>query len=89
MNFPNQNHKNSLPSLAKKYNRSLSTMKKWASDAGMSKTRAQYEKDAQKRREIAYNLRKQGLKFREIAEILNISINNAQQLVRRHKLTAE
>ena len=85
MNFPKQNHNRSLSSLAKKYNISYSSAYKIAKEMGKTKTREQYEQDAQIRREIAYNLRQQGLKFREIAEQLNISINNAQQLVRRYK----
>lgn len=84
MNFPSQTHKKPLSEMAKKYNRSLRTMEKWAKETGLSKTRSQYEQDAQIRRETAYNLRQQGLKFREIAEQLNISVNNAQQLVRRY-----
>lgn len=75
-----------MTELAKKYNRSTSTMYRWARETGLSKPRKKYEEDAKKRREIAYNLRQQGLKFREIAETLGISVNNAQQLVRRYKI---
>lgn len=34
----------------------------------------------------AYELRQQGLKFKEIADMLGISVNNAQQLVRRYEV---
>lgn len=85
MNFPQQNRKFNNTELAKKYNVSVKTIKTHLKEMGVSKTREQYEQDAQKRRETAYNLRQSGLKFREIAKMLNISTNNAQQLVRRYK----
>lgn len=87
MNFPSQLHKKPLSELAKKYNRSIKTMERWAKETGLSKTRQQYEKDARIRRETAYQLRQQGLKFKDIAKQLNISMNNAQQLVRRYEET--
>ncbi|STP00275.1 hypothetical protein [Haemophilus parainfluenzae] len=83
--FPNQFLKKSIRNVAKKFNVSERTARRYLKEVGASKTREQYEIDAQKRRETAYNLRQKGLKFREIAEILNISINNAQQLVRRYE----
>lgn len=55
-----------------------------AKEMGFSKTRDQYLADANTRRETVWQLRQQGLKFREIAELLNISVNNAQQLARRY-----
>lgn len=85
MNFPKQNHKMKITDFAKKYDISYTSAHKIAKEFGITKTRTQYEQDAHIRREIAYNLRQQGLKFREIAEQLNISVNNAQQLVRRYK----
>lgn len=86
MNFPQQNRKFNNTELAKKYNVCLKTIKTHLKEMGISKSREQYEADARKRREIAYNLRQKGLKFREIAETLGISVNNAQQLVRRYKI---
>lgn len=85
MNFPRQNHKISLSEFAKRYDISRQTAHKIAKEKGIVKSREQYEEDAQIRRKIAYKLRQQGLKFKEIAEQLNISVNNAQQLVRRYK----
>lgn len=88
MNFPKQNHKIKITEFAKKYDISYTTAHKIAKNFGVTKTREQYEQDAKVRRETAYNLRQQGLKFKEIAKQLNISINNAQQLVRRYQQTA-
>lgn len=85
MNFPNQNHNKPLRELAEKYNISQTSAYRIAKELGKVKSREQYEQDAKIRRETAYNLRQQGLKFKEIADILEISINNAQQLVRRHQ----
>lgn len=85
MNFPKQNHIRSLSSLAKKYKISHSSAYKIAKEMGKTKTRTQYEQDAHIRRETAYNLRKQGLKYREIGEMLGISTQNAQMLVRRYQ----
>ncbi|MGY4674305.1 sigma factor-like helix-turn-helix DNA-binding protein [Ursidibacter arcticus] len=84
MNFPTQNHKTSLSNLSKKYNVSIRTISTHLKSSGITKTREQYEADAKIRRETAYKLRQSGLKFKEIAEQLNISVNNAQQLVRRY-----
>lgn len=88
MNFPTQHHKRPLSEFAKRNGISLSTAKNIAKEFNATKTREQYEQDAHKRREIAYNLREKGLKYREIAEMLGITINNAQQLVRRYQLTS-
>lgn len=88
MNFPTQHHKRPLSEFAKRNGISLSTAKNIAKEFNATKTREQYEQDAQTRRKIAFDLRQQGLKFREIAEQLNISVNNAQQLVRRYQPTA-
>lgn len=85
--FPNQNHSRPLSELAKKYNISQSSAYRIAKEMGKVKTRKQYEGDAQIRRKTAYELRQQGLKFKEIADLLEISVNNAQQLVRRYQLT--
>lgn len=87
MNFPSQHLKMSIKDVAKKFNVSDKTAQKYLKEVGASKSREQYEQDAKTRRETAYNLRQQGLKFKEIAEMLNISVNNAQQLVRRHKIS--
>lgn len=85
MNFPKQRHKVPVSELAKRYNKSITAMENLVKKAGLSKSREQYEEDAKIRRETAYKLRQQGLKFKEIAEQLNITINNAQQLVRRYQ----
>lgn len=85
MNFPKQNHKIPLSELAKKYEISMTSAYLLAKEHGYTKSREQYEEDAKIRRETAYKLRQQGLKFKEIAEQLNITINNAQQLVRRYQ----
>lgn len=85
MNFPNQHLKMSIKDVAKKFNVSEKTAQKYLKEIGASKTRERYEEDAKIRRETAYKLRQQGLKFKEIAETLGISVNNAQQLVRRHR----
>mgnify|MGYP000869867032 CR=1 FL=1 len=84
MNLPSNRHKQPLSKLAEKYNISLSSANRLAKSYGFSKTREQYEKDAHIRRETAYNLRQQGLKYREIGEMLGISTQNAQMLVRRY-----
>lgn len=85
MNFPTQHHKVSVSQLAIKYGKSITAMENLLKKAKLTKSRTQYEQDAQIRRKTAYDLRQQGLKYKEIAETLNISINNAQQLVRRYK----
>lgn len=87
MNFPKQRHKIPLSEFAKKYDISRQTAHKIAKSFNATKSREQYEQDALIRRETAYNLRQQGLKYREIAEMLGISLNNAQQLVRRYQPT--
>ena len=87
MNFISNNYKINLSQFAKKHNISRETARKIARSFNAAKTREQYEKDAQLRRKVAYDLRQKGLKFREIAEQLNISVNNAQQLDRLYRLT--
>ncbi|MDG6449162.1 helix-turn-helix domain-containing protein [Glaesserella parasuis] len=87
MNFPNQHLKKSIKEVAQLCQVSERTARKYLRELGESKSREQYEADAQIRREIAYNLRQQGLKYREIAETLGITANNAQQLVRRYQPT--
>lgn len=88
LNFPKQRHKVPVSELAKRYGKSITAMENLIKAAGLSKTREQYEQDAQIRRETAYKLREKGLKYREIAEMLGITTNNAQQLVRRYQQTA-
>lgn len=87
MNFPSQHLKANVKEWAAKKNLSEVTIRRDFKELGLTKTRNQYEEDAKIRRETAYNLRQQGLKFKQIAEMLNISVNNAQQLVRRHKIS--
>lgn len=84
MNFPQQNRKFNNTELAKKYSVSLKTIKTHLKEMGVSKSREQYLEDANTRRETVYKLRQQGLKYREIAELLKITVNNAQQLARRY-----
>lgn len=84
MNFPNQNLKMPIRKVAEKFSVSQRTAKNYLKQVGASKPREKYEQDAKIRREIAYNLRQQGLKYRDIAEKLGVSLNNAQQLVRRY-----
>ncbi|OOF78170.1 hypothetical protein BKG96_06665 [Rodentibacter caecimuris] len=85
MNFPRQHHKKPLSQFAKQYDISLRSAQRIAKELGATKSREQYESDAKIRRETAYNLRQSGLKYKEIAEQLGISLNNAQQLVRRYE----
>lgn len=85
MNFPNQQLSQNVKMWAKKKGVSERTVRRDFKELGLTKTREQYLQDAKTRREIAYNLRQNGLKFREIAELLDITINNAQQLVRRYE----
>lgn len=87
MNFPSQHLKANVKEWAAKKNLSEVTIRRDFKELGLTKTREQYEEDAQVRRKTAYDLRQKGLKFKEIAELLNISVNNAQQLVRRHKIS--
>lgn len=89
MNFPSQHLKANVKEWAEKKNLSETTIRRDFKELGLTKSREQYERDAYTRRETAYNLRQQGLKFKEIAETLGISINNAQQLVRRHQQQAQ
>lgn len=85
MNFPNQQLSQNVKMWAKKKGVSERTVRRDFKELGLTKTREQYLQDAKTRRKIAYNLRQNGLKFREIAELLDITINNAQQLVRRYE----
>lgn len=87
MNFPSQHLKANVKEWAAKKNLSEVTIRRDFKELGLTKTREQYEQDAQVRRKTAYDLRQQGLKFKEIAAMLNITVNNAQQLVRRHKIS--
>lgn len=86
--MPQNRHSKPLSKMAEKYGISLRSAQRIAKEYKISKSREQYEKDAQIRREMAYKLRQQGLKYREIAETLGISVNNAQQLVRRYSTTS-
>lgn len=86
MNLIQNRHSKPLSEMAKKYGISLRTAQRIAKEYGISKTREQYEKDAKTRRETAYNLRQQGLKYKEIAETLGITVNNAKTLVRRYEV---
>lgn len=85
MNFPNQNLKMPIRKVAEKFSVSQRTAKNYLKQVGASKTREQYLQDAKTRREMAWNLRQEGLKFKEIADKLGVTVNNAQQLVRRFK----
>lgn len=89
MNFPKQQYKISITEFAKKYEISRQSAQKLAKEWGVSKSREQYERDAKERRKIAYELRESGLKWREIAEKLSISPQNAQMLAYRYKKQIE
>lgn len=83
--FLENRHRIPLSQTAKRFNISLSTVNRFARESNLSKTREQYLTDAQLRRKEVWDLRQSGLKYREIAEMLQISTNNAQQLCRRYK----
>lgn len=83
--FPEQNLKMPIADVADMFKVSERTARRYLNKLGASKNREQYLADAKTRRKTAYELRQQGLKFKEIADILGISLNNAQQLVRRYK----
>lgn len=85
MNLQNNNHKINISQFARKHNISRDTARKIAKEFGATKTREQYLKDANTRRETAYKLRQQGLKYKEIGEKLGITTQNAQMLVRRYQ----
>lgn len=76
----------SIKQVAQKFNVSERTAKTYLREIGASKTREKYEQEAKIRRETAYNLRLQGLKYKEIGEKLGISEANAKMLVRRYVL---
>lgn len=84
LQFPSQHLSKNVKEWSEKHNLCQKTIRRDFKDLGLSKTRAQYEQDAKTRRETAYNLRQQGLKYRVIAEMLSISTDNAKKLVRRH-----
>lgn len=82
---PKQNHKVSISKLAQKYGLSARTIRRDLRDLGASKSREQYEKDAQTRRRIAYELRQSGLKWAEVADKMGLSLANAKMLGTRYK----
>ena len=88
MNFPSQHLKTSTKFTVKEWAQKKEvcerTVRRDFERLGLTKSREQCEAEAHIRRETAYNLRQQGLKYKEIAEQLGISVNNAQQLVRRY-----
>lgn len=85
MELPKQNHKFSISTLAKKYNRSIRSIQYDLKALNVSKSREQYEADALARRQIAYELRQSGMKWAEIGEKLGISSGNARVLGTRYK----
>lgn len=85
MNFPSQNYKKPLAQMAKKYGISRQSARKIASEVIDVKSRGQYEADAKIRREMAFNLRQTGLKWKEVGEKLGVSEANAMMLARRYK----
>lgn len=85
VNFPSQHSEHQVKELAQKMGISEKTVRRDLKETGLAKTRKEYLKNAQTRRETAFNLRQQGMKYKEIARKLKITINNAQQLVRRHQ----
>lgn len=85
MNFPNQKLKMSIKQVAQKFNVSERTARSYLREVGASKTREQFESDAKIRREMAFNLRQTGLKWKEVGARLGISEANAKMLARRHQ----
>lgn len=86
LNFPSQYLSQSVKEWAKKKNVCEKTVRRDFKQLGLTKTREQYLKDAQTRRETAFKLRKDGLKYKEIANILDITESNAKMLVRRYEI---
>lgn len=86
IHFPQQNRPTSIAKLAEKYGKTARTISRDLKQLGITKSREQYEQDAQERRKIAYELRESGLKWREIGEKLGISTSNAQMLAHRYKI---
>ncbi|EDQ7172097.1 sigma-70 region 4 domain-containing protein [Escherichia coli] len=67
--------------MAKKFNLSLSTVKKYT-----SQPRNEYESEAENRRKTAYLLHHEnGLKWREVAEKMNTTENAVKALAKRYK----
>ena len=67
--------------MAKKFNLSLSTVKKYT-----SQPREHYESEAENRRKTAYILHHEnGLKWREVAEKMNTTENAVKALAKRYK----
>lgn len=67
--------------MAKKFNLSLSTVKKYT-----SQPREYYESEAEKRRKTAYTLHhEKGLKWREVAEKMNATEDAVKALAKRYK----
>lgn len=85
LNFPSQHLRQSVKNWAKKKNVCEKTVRNDFKKLGLTKTREKYLKDAQIRRETAFKLRKDGLKYKEIASVLNITESNAKMLVKRHQ----
>lgn len=89
LKLPKQNRRTSVSNLAEKYGLHPRSVARHLKEMGATKSREQYEKDAHERRKIVYELRESGLKWREIAEKLSISPQNAQMLAYRYKKQIE
>ncbi|ENZ0175294.1 sigma factor-like helix-turn-helix DNA-binding protein [Providencia rettgeri] len=66
--------------LAEKFNISVTTVKKYTSI-----DRVIYEQEALNRRKKAYKLRSCGLKYKEIADEMGITLDAVKSLLKRHK----
>lgn len=88
MNFPSQNLKKSIHHVAQKFGVSQRTAQRYLQEVGASKSREQYESDAQSRRKIAFDLRQKGFTWKDIGTELGISAGNARVLACRYKKTA-
>jgi DNA-directed RNA polymerase specialized sigma24 family protein len=66
--------------LAEKFNISVTTVKKYTSI-----DRVIYEQEASNRRKKAYKLRSCGLKYKEIADEMGITLDAVKSLLKRHK----
>lgn len=85
IHFPTQRLSKNVKYWAEKKNISEKTVRRDFKELGLTKTREQFEADAKIRREMAFNLRQTGLKWKEVGEKLGVSEANAMMLARRHQ----
>lgn len=65
--------------MAEKFNVSVSTVKNY-----ISLPREEYLREAAQKRRQAYELRSSGLKWREVAEVMNTSLDSAVAYYKRY-----